>query len=58
MFKEPKAMREIHKIQEKIYEEEKKLTPAQRIHRVKEAARKLMEEYGLKSKTHVAIGAR
>ena len=57
MYKEPKAMREIHRIQEKIYEEEKDMTPAQRIRRVKESARKLMEEYGIKAKTHAAMGA-
>lgn len=53
MFKEPKAMREIHKIQEKIYEEEKGLTSAQRVGRVKEEARKFMEKYGLKSRARV-----
>ena len=52
MFKEPKAMREIHRIQEKIYEEEKNLTSEQRIQRVKESARKIMKEYGIKSKSH------
>ena len=52
MFREPKAMREIHKIQEKIYEEEKGLTSQQRIRRVKESAQKMMREYGIKPKTH------
>jgi len=52
MFKEPKAMREIHKIQEKIYEEEKGLTSEQRLRRVKDEARKFMEKYGIKSRLH------
>ena len=56
MFREPKAMREIHKIQEKIYKEEKGMTSEQRLRRVKESARKLMEEYGIKSKTHAING--
>ena len=56
MFREPKAMREIHKIQEKIYEEEKGMTSEQRLRRVKESARKVMEQYGIKSKTHITNG--
>ena len=52
MFREPKAMREIHKIQEKIYKEEKGMSSEQRLRRVKEAARKLMNEQGIKSRTH------
>ena len=56
MFREPKAMREIHKIQEKIYKEEKGLTSEQRIRRVKEAARKFMEEHGIKFTTHATTG--
>ena len=55
MLKEPKAMREIHKIQEKIYEEEKGLTSAQRISRVKEEARKFVEKYGIKPRAHAAV---
>ena len=43
MFKEPKAMREIHKIQERIYEEEKGMTSEQRMQRVREEARKMMD---------------
>ncbi|MBF0388215.1 MAG: hypothetical protein HQL20_10270 [Candidatus Omnitrophica bacterium] len=54
MLKEPKAMREIHKIQEKLYEERKGLTAEQEIRLIRENARKLMEKYGLKSRAHVA----
>lgn len=54
MFKEPKAMREIHKIQEKLYEERKGLTAEQEIRLIKDNARKIREKYGIKSRTHVA----
>ncbi len=57
MFKVPKVMREIHKIQEKIYKEEKGLTSEQRLRRVKEAAQKLMRETGIKSRAHATNGA-
>ncbi len=56
MFREPKAMKEIHKIQEKIYKEEKGMTSAQRLRRVKEAARKLMDECRINSKIHASNG--
>lgn len=52
MFREPKAMREIHKIQEKIYREEKGLTSQQRLRRIKEAAKMLMGECSIKDKVH------
>jgi hypothetical protein len=54
MFKEPKAMREIHKIQEKLYEERKSLTADQEIRLIRENARKMMEKYGMKRKVHAA----
>ena len=57
MFKEPKAMREIHKIQEKLYEERKGLTSEQEIRLIRENARKMKEKYGLKSKPHATNGA-
>ena len=52
MFKEPKAMREIHKIQEKLYEERKGLTTEQEIRLIRDNARKMKEKYGIKSKIH------
>ena len=56
MFKEPKAMREIHKIQEKLYEERKKLTSEQEIRLIKESARKMREKYSIKAKAHATNG--
>lgn len=53
MYKEPKSMREIHKIQEKLYEERKGLTAEQEIRLIKEEARKFKKKYGIKSKNRV-----
>jgi hypothetical protein len=53
MFREPKAMREIHKIQEQLYKGRKGLSSAEIIERTREAARKLKEKYGLKSKKNI-----
>ncbi len=58
MFKEPKAMREIHKIQEKLYEERKGLTSEQEIRLIRESARKMKEKYGINPKAHATNGAR
>ncbi len=52
MFKEPKAMREIHKIQEKLYEERKGLTADQEIRMIRENAQKFMKKHGIKSRSH------
>jgi len=49
-MKEPKAMREIHKIMEKIYEEEKYLTPEERVKRVHDESGKFLRDAGLKLK--------
>ena len=57
MFKEPKAMREIHKIQEDLYKEEKGLSRDQLIKKTREEARKFKEKFGLKSKTHAVTGS-
>ena len=53
MYKEPKAMREIHKVKEELYKERKSLSAQQVIERTKESARKLREKYGLKSKKYI-----
>ena len=47
MLKESKAMREIHKIQEKLYEERKGLTADQEIRLIRENARKMKIKYGM-----------
>ena len=56
MFREPKAMREIHKIQEKLYEERKGLTAEQEIRLIRDNAQKMKEKHGIKSKTHAITG--
>ncbi len=53
MFREPKAMREIHKIQENLYKEEKNLSRDQLIKKTREEAQKFKEKYGLKSKERI-----
>ena len=55
MFREPKAMREIHKVQEELYRERKGLSTEQVIEKTREAARKIKEKYGLKSRKHVLL---
>ena len=55
MLKEPKAMREIHKIQEKLYEERKGLTADQEIRLIRDNARKFVEKYGIKPRAHAAV---
>ena len=50
MFKEPKSMREIHKIQTKLYEERKGLTAQQEVSLINANARKIKERYSIKSK--------
>ena len=56
MFREPKAMREIHKIQEKLYEERKGLTSEQEIRLIRENAQIMKEKYGIKSKNRTTTG--
>jgi hypothetical protein len=51
MYKEPKPMRDIHRIQKKFYDEEKKLTPGQRIRKLHKEATEVIRKYGLKIKT-------
>lgn len=51
MRKEPKPMREIHQIQERIFDKEKKLTSGQRIRKLHKEAAAVIKKYGLKIKT-------
>jgi predicted neutral ceramidase superfamily lipid hydrolase len=48
MYKEPEAMREIHKIQEKIHEETKHMTPKEYIKYIHRAAERTKKKYGLR----------
>ncbi len=51
MIEEPKAMREIHGIQEKIYEETKNMTTEELLDYFRQGTEKLVGKYGLKVKT-------
>lgn len=50
-MKEPRPMREIHEIQEALYEEEKGLSRKERIAKIHREAKELMDQYGLQFKT-------
>jgi hypothetical protein len=43
-MKGSKGLREVHEIMENIYEEEKELTPAQRVEKVREESNKFLRE--------------
>ena len=46
-IEEPKAMQEIHQIQEQIYEEIKDLSPVERVERSNKIAREFMKKHNL-----------
>ena len=48
MTNEPKAMREIHEIRERLYEEMKDMTPGEYTARVNRLAEELAKKYGFK----------
>jgi len=48
MMNEPKALKEIHDIREKIYEETKNMTSEERVKYVHYEAQKLIKQYNLK----------
>jgi len=50
MYKEPVPMREIHEIQEKLYEEEKGLSAEERIAKIHKESEELIKKYGIKPK--------
>jgi hypothetical protein len=45
---ESKTMQELHKIREKIYEEEKNLSIEERIKKTREESEKILQEYNIK----------
>lgn len=47
MFKEPKPMKEIHKIQEKLYEEQKKMSDKEKLAALHREAEETEKKYGL-----------
>jgi len=48
MYKEPEAMREIHEIREKMYEETRGLSSEEIIDKYRKEAEKIKKQYGLK----------
>jgi hypothetical protein len=51
MVKEPKPMREIHQIQERLFDKEKKLSSRDRIRKLHKEASGIIKKYGLKIKS-------
>lgn len=47
MYKEPEAMREIHKIQEQLYEEQKDMTDAEKLKLLHREAQEAEKKYNL-----------
>ena len=50
MMNEPRAMREIHEIRERIYEETKHMTPEEQTELTRREAQTLIDRHGLKVK--------
>ena len=50
MTNEPRAMREIHEIREKIYEETKHMTPEEQTELTRKEAQEMIDKYGLNIK--------
>ena len=50
MTNEPKVMREIHEIREKLYEKTKEMTPEEHTAWTHERSRALLEQYGIQLK--------
>lgn len=48
MYKEPEAMREIHEIRERMYEEMKDMTDKEKLEYIHKAAEEAKKKYGLK----------
>lgn len=49
-YKEPKAMREIHEIRLRLYEEEKDLSTIERVIKTNKTAEEIIKKYKLKIK--------
>ena len=50
MFRQPKALKEINKIQETIYREEKKMSSRERVAKIHREAESLRKKYSVVSK--------
>jgi prophage maintenance system killer protein len=55
MLKIPKALKEIHKIQEQIYREEKGLTGKQIIEKTRQEVEAIKKKYNLRSKSKASV---
>lgn len=53
MFEESKAMKELHEIREKMYEETKHMSPREKVQYIKEKADKAKQDWKLKNKPSV-----
>jgi hypothetical protein len=51
MYKEPKPMREIHRIQENLFAKDKNLSSRERIRRIHKEAKGIIKKYGLTLKS-------
>lgn len=56
MYKEPKAMKELHEIREKLYEEQKGLSTKEIVEKINKEAEEMIKKYSIKfkAKTHKA----
>ena len=57
MYKEPRAMREIHEIREKLYEEQKGLSNKEIVERINRESEEVIKKYGVKLKTRTPKAA-
>ncbi|MHC9539733.1 MAG: hypothetical protein AB9903_09435 [Vulcanimicrobiota bacterium] len=46
----PESLKKLHEIREKIYEETRDLTPAERVERTNKEGREIVKKYGLSIK--------
>ncbi len=53
MFRQPNAIKEINKIQENIYKEEKKMSSKERVNRIRLESEALCKKYELRKKQTV-----
>lgn len=56
MYKEPKPMREIHEIQERLYEEQKNMTDEKKLEALHREAEEAKRKYGLKLRKVSHVG--
>ncbi|MFH1824221.1 MAG: hypothetical protein ABH873_03230 [Candidatus Firestonebacteria bacterium] len=55
MYKEPEAMREIHEIRERMYEETKNMTVKEKVAYIHKAAEEAKKKYNLNLKKAVHV---